>query len=155
MKTDQFKNKVILVTSDTGSIGRKLVIRLLRQNPKLVKIFIRDKHTYWLLEKGLEEQFPRQTFMHVIGDVRDENRLSLVYKNVDIMFHTAGLKHVPYAEQNLEESFEINIHGACSVIRAAAKNEVEKVIVISPDKAGPAVFNDRYYKTPYREVVHI
>lgn len=135
MKTDQFKDKVILVTGGTGSIGRELVIRLLKQEPKLVKIFARDEHTHWLLEKELEEQFPRKTFLHVIGDVRDENRLNLACRDVDIIFHTAGLKHVPYAEQNPEEAFEINVHGARSVIRAAANNDVEKVIAISSDKA--------------------
>lgn len=135
MKNNPFKDKIILVTGGTGSIGRELVIKLLRQNPKLVKIFARDEHTHWLLEKELEEQFSKQTFMHVIGDIRDENRLSLACKNVDVVFHTAGLKHVPYAEQNPEEAFEINVQGGRSVIRAAAQNGVEKVIAISTDKA--------------------
>lgn len=135
MKNNPFKEKVILVTGGTGSIGRELVIRLLKQNPTLVKIFARDEHTHWLLERELEEQFPKQTFMHIIGDIRDENRLSLACKNVDMVFHTAGLKHVPYAEQNPEEAFEINIQGGRSVIRAAVQNRVEKVIAISTDKA--------------------
>lgn len=135
MKNNPFKDKVILVTGGTGSIGRELVIRLLKQNPKLVKIFARDEHTHWLLERELEEQFQRASFIHVIGDVRDENRLSLACKNVDVVFHTAGLKHIPYAEQNPEEAFEINVQGGRSVIRAAAQNGVEKVIAISTDKA--------------------
>lgn len=135
MKNNQFKNKTILVTGGTGSIGCELVIQILKQDPKLVKIFARDEHAHWTLEKELEERFPRKSFLHIIGDVRNEQLLNTTLKGVDVVFHTAGLKHVPYAEQNPEEAFEINVQGGRSVIRSAAQNNVSQVIAISTDKA--------------------
>jgi FlaA1/EpsC-like NDP-sugar epimerase len=135
MMDDQFKDKTVLVTGGTGSIGREIVYRVLKQKPKLVKIYARDEYTHWLLEKELEEQFPKERFQHIIGDIRDEKRLDLALNGVDIVFHTAGLKHIPYAEQNPEEALEINTEGGRTVLHYAAQNRVSKVIAISTDKA--------------------
>jgi len=57
---------------------------------------------------------------------------------VDIVIHAAALKHVPIAEYNPMECIKTNIDGAQNVINAAIKNEVDKVIALSTDKAsGP------------------
>ncbi len=135
MIKSSLKNKTILVTGGTGSIGRALVTKILAQEPKLVKIFARDEYAHWLLEKELEERFQKDSFLHIIGDVRDARRLDLACSGVDVVFHTAGLKHVPYAEENPEEAFEINVQGGQSLIHASVQNGVERVIAISTDKA--------------------
>lgn len=135
MIKNSLQNKSVLVTGGTGSIGCALVAKILRQKPKLVKIFARDEYAHWVLEKELEEQFPEGSFLHIIGDVRDERRMLSACAGVDIVFHTAGLKHVPYAEQNPEEAFEINVQGGRNVIHAAAQSGVRRVVAISTDKA--------------------
>ena len=70
-----------------------------------------------------------------IGDVRDEDRLSLAFKDIDYVVHAAALKHVPAAEYNPIECIKTNIYGAQNVITAALKSKVKKVIALSTDKA--------------------
>ncbi len=135
MINNQFKDKVVLVTGGTGSIGGEIVRRVLQQKPKLVKIYARGEYAHWILERELEEKFPRELFQHIIGDIRDEKRLDLSLNNVDVIFHAAGLKHVPYAEQNPDEAFGVNVEGGNTLIRCAAKHNVSKVIAVSTDKA--------------------
>ena len=70
-----------------------------------------------------------------IGDVRDKDRLEMAMMEVDIVIHAAALKRVEVAEYNPFEAVKTNIHGAQNVIEAALKNNVDKVIALSTDKA--------------------
>ena len=70
-----------------------------------------------------------------IGDVRDKERLAMAMRGIDIVVHCAALKQVPASEYNPMECIKTNIHGAENVIHAAIKNNVEKVIALSTDKA--------------------
>ncbi len=131
-----FKDKTVLVTGGTGSIGAEIVFQLLdHQEPKLVKIFARDEYKHFELEKDLESRFPKDRFQHIIGDIRDLERLREVLKGVDIVIHTASLKHVTYCEENPEEAIKTNVIGAQNLINACTANKVAKVIAISTDKA--------------------
>ena len=76
---------------------------------------------------------------YFIGDVRDEKRLEEAMNGVDIVIHAAALKHVPVAEYNPMECIKTNIDGAQNVISAAIKNNVEKVIALSTDKASSPI----------------
>jgi FlaA1/EpsC-like NDP-sugar epimerase len=80
-----------------------------------------------------ENQYPHLKFC--IGDIRDYERFNQVFKNVDIVFHLAALKHVHIAEQNPLECIKTNILGSENVIQAAIQNSVKKVIALSSDKA--------------------
>ena len=70
-----------------------------------------------------------------IGDVRDQERLMLAARNVDILIHAAALKQVPASEYNPMEAIKTNIIGAQNVINACLANEKLKVIALSTDKA--------------------
>src|SRR3989338_7126140 len=127
-----FKNKIILVTGGTGSIGSEIVRQLLKHEPKQIRIFSRnDSKQYHLLEQLGHPKNVRA----LIGDIRDRARLDLAFENVDIVFHAAALKHVSLCEYNPLEAVKTNIIGSQNVIDAAFKNKVEKVIAISTDKA--------------------
>ena len=71
--------------------------------------------------------------------MRDFDRLKLAMQGVDIVIHAAALKHVPIAEYNPTECIKTNIDGAQNVINASIKNNVEKVIALSTDKAANPV----------------
>lgn len=130
-----FNNKNILITGGTGSFGKKYIeIILLKYKPNKIIIYSRDE----LKQYEMAQTFNDPCMRYFIGDVRDENRMIEAMDGVDIVIHAAALKHVPIAEYNPMECIKTNIDGAENVIKAAIKNEVEKVIALSTDKAsGP------------------
>lgn len=127
-----FKNKNILVTGGTGSIGSEIVRRVLKYEPKVVRILSRDETKQYELEKELGN---REKVRFLIGDVRDKDRLNRAFEGIDIIFHAAAMKHVPACEYNPFEAVKTNVIGTQNVIDSALDNEVEKVISISTDKA--------------------
>ena len=71
--------------------------------------------------------------------MRDKDRLSLAFKNIDYVIHAAALKQVPSSEYNPFETIKTNILGAQNVIDAALKNNVKKVVALSTDKAAAPI----------------
>lgn len=128
---NEFRNKTILVTGGTGTIGAKLVESLLKAGPKQIRVFSRDESKQYDLLEHLRHA-PKLRLL--IGDIRDEKRLELALQGVDIVFHAAALKHVPFCEYNPFETVKTNIIGSQNVIDAALKNKVGKVVAISTDK---------------------
>ncbi|KKT81447.1 MAG: hypothetical protein A3B99_04095 [Candidatus Yanofskybacteria bacterium RIFCSPHIGHO2_02_FULL_44_12b] len=127
----EFKDKVILVTGGTGSIGSELVAQLLGCQPRSIRVFSRNENSqYHLLEKL---GHPKNVRM-LIGDIRDKERLSMALYGVDLVFHAAALKHVPFCEYNPYEVVKTNIIGSQNLIEGAVQNGVKKVIAISTDK---------------------
>jgi len=131
-----FNNKNILITGGTGSFGKKYTeIILSKYKPNKIIIFSRDE----LKQYEMAQTFNNPCMRYFIGDVRDEGRLIEAMDGVDFVIHAAALKHVPIAEYNPMECIKTNINGAENVIRAAIKNNVEKVIALSTDKASSPI----------------
>ena len=82
---------------------------------------------------------PPSPIRYFLGDVRDLDRLNFAMQNVDIVIHTAALKHVPLAEYNPFEVVKTNIIGAQNIIQSAIQNNVKKVIALSTDKASSPI----------------
>jgi len=127
-----FKNKKILVTGGTGSIGSEIVRHLLKFAPAVIRIFDIDEEGQFYFTNELTA-YSNARFL--IGDVRNKERLRLAMRDIDIVFHAAALKHVPLCEYNPFEAIETNILGTQNVISAAIEQNVRNVIVISSDKA--------------------
>ena len=126
------KNKTLLITGGTGSFGNAAVEYLLKKSKfKKIIIFSRDENKQYLMQN----RFKDQRLRFFIGDVRDEDRLLMAFRNVDFVIHAAAQKHVPSAEYNPIECIKTNVNGAQSIISAAIKSEVKKVINLSTDKA--------------------
>lgn len=127
--------KSILITGGTGSFGREFVkICLDRYKPKKLIVFSRDE----LKQHDMSQDFPASEsscMRYFLGDVRDESRLEMAMRGVDIVVHAAALKQVPAAEYNPFECIRTNVHGAENVVRAATRTGVKKVIALSTDKA--------------------
>ncbi|HAV15450.1 MAG TPA: hypothetical protein DCX25_03905 [Candidatus Pacebacteria bacterium] len=130
-----FKGKVILVTGGTGSIGSEIVRQLLQYKPKQIRVYSRDESKHFFLQHELELLHARVDIRYLIGDIRDKERLDKAFNNVDIVFHAAALKHVPFCEYNPFEAVKTNVYGTQNVIDAALKYNVSKVVAISTDKA--------------------
>lgn len=126
-----FENKRILITGGTGSLGRALTERLLKHNVESIRIFSRNESNQIKMEDELNN--PRLRFF--IGDVRDKERLMRAIEGVDIVFHTAALKHVPVIEYNPFEAIKTNVIGSQNVIDCCHAEGVEVAICIGTDKA--------------------
>lgn len=128
---NEFRDKIILVTGGTGTIGSALVERLLLAAPRQVRVLSRDETKQSTLLEHLNHPANLRLF---IGDVRDRERLALACRGVDIVFHAAALKHVPFCEYNPFEAVKTNVIGSQNVIDAALQAGVAKVVAISTDK---------------------
>lgn len=126
-----FENKVILVTGGTGSIGSEVVRNLLKETPKVVRIYSRDESKQFALQQELKEY---TNVRYLIGDIRDKQRLSYAAEGVDFIFHAAALKHVPACEYNPMEAVKTNVIGVQNIIEVAIEHNVEKMVSISTDK---------------------
>lgn len=127
-----FKGKIILVTGGTGTVGRAIVNALTGLEPKTIRIFSRDESKQYDMQK---EFWEHRNVRFLIGDVRDKDRLMHAMKAVDIVFHTAAMKHVIACEYNPFEALKTNIDGTRNIIESAMESEAGKVILTSSDKA--------------------
>lgn len=127
-----FKDKSILVTGGTGSIGSEIVRKVLRCEPRVVRVLSNDEDGLFNLEHELRGG-PRVRFL--IGDVKDKQRLRRAIEGINFVFHAAALKHVPLCEYNPFEAVQTNVLGTQNIIEAAIEEEVDKLITLSTDKA--------------------
>ena len=129
------KNKNILVTGGTGSFGQAFAKIILKKYlPRRLIIFSRDEFKQTEMGNVLSPyKYPALRFF--IGDVRDQNRLEMAMRGVDIVVHAAALKQVTVAEYNPIECINTNILGAENIIEAAIRANVSKVVALSTDKA--------------------
>src|SRR3990167_2713557 len=132
--TSLFRDKNILVTGATGSIGSEIVRQLLAQNPQTVRLFSRDEHKQFLLQQEIGDATPHN-LRYFLGDVRDYPRLLRALEGVDYVFHCAAYKHVPFCEYNSFEAVKTNVIGTQNLIDAAITQGVGRVLLVSTDKA--------------------
>lgn len=132
---EKFSGKSILITGGTGTFGKALAKRLLKDfNPSKVIILSRDEWKQWDMRSS-NPIFDDARIRYFLGDVRDKERLMRGFKEVDFVVHAAALKQVPAAEYNPTEFVKTNIGGAMNVIDAAIDSGVKEVIALSTDKA--------------------
>ncbi|MCK4732792.1 MAG: SDR family NAD(P)-dependent oxidoreductase [Methanophagales archaeon] len=127
-----FENKKILITGGTGSIGIELLHELLKYEPAAVRILDIDETKQFELQQEFGDY---GNIRFLLGDIRDKERLHRAIEDIDIIFHTAALKHVLACEYNPFEAVKTNVIGIQNLIDVAMDEEVEKVIFTSSDKA--------------------
>lgn len=126
-----FSGKTLLITGGTGSFGNAVLNRFINSDIREIRIFSRDEKK----QEDMRRQLNNAKVKFYIGDVRDYNSLYSALKAVDYVFHAAALKQVPSCEFYPMEAVRTNILGTENLLRAAIENRVEKVIVLSTDKA--------------------
>ncbi len=129
------QNKVVLVTGAGGSIGSELVKSVCQFNPKCIIALEIDETELFYLANQLKNSKPKIT--PIIGDIRDEIKMQDVFERFspEIVFHTAAYKHVAMVEDHPGEAVKTNIQGTKILAEQSLKNQVEKFIFISTDKA--------------------
>lgn len=131
-----FQGKNILITGGTGSFGKKFIEYIMEHDcPSKIIVFSRDEMKQFLMHEDYKNKDKGNILKFVIGDVRDKERLDLACKGIDYIIHTAAMKIVPSAEENPSEAIRTNILGAMNIIEIALRNNVQKIIALSTDKA--------------------
>lgn len=134
---ENFKDKTVLVTGAAGSIGSELCRQLAGFGVKELVLFDNAETPMHNLRLELEERFPRLKFTPIIGDVRLQARLDYAFRKwrPQVVFHAAAYKHVPLMEENPCESVLVNVAGSRNVADMCIEYDVEKMVMVSTDKA--------------------
>ena len=134
---ENFSGKTVMVTGAAGSIGSELCRQLASFGPKKLILFDNGETPTHNLRLELEERFKGLDFVPVIGDVRQEPRLDYVFRKFrpQVVFHAAAYKHVPLMEENPCEAVRVNVAGSRNVADKCIEYDVEKMVMISTDKA--------------------
>ena len=126
-----FSNKTLLITGGTGSFGNAVLRRFLHTDVKEIRVFSRDEKK----QEDIRIALNNSKVKFYIGDVRNYDSLDCAMRGVDYVFHAAALKQVPSCEFYPMEAVRTNVLGAENVMNAAYANQVQRVIVLSTDKA--------------------
>ncbi len=129
--------KKILITGAGGSIGSELCRQIARWNPAELILLGHGENSIFETYLELQESFPTLKIEAIIADIKDGNRIDQEFEQYkpQVVFHTAAHKHVPLMEKNVEECVLNNIQGTQNILRACMKHEVDRMVLISTDKA--------------------
>jgi FlaA1/EpsC-like NDP-sugar epimerase len=129
---ESWQGKRVLITGVCGTVGRELLHQVVEQAPaEVIGLDNNESELFFLSEEY-------RTSPHVrfyLGDLRDRNELVRRMRGIDVVLHTAALKHVILCEQSPREAVQTNVLGTQNVIDAAIAGAVERVIFTSSDKA--------------------
>lgn len=129
--------KRIMVTGAGGSIGREICRQIARWSPAELVLLGHGENSIFESLLELNEDFPSLSIHPVIADVRDTSRIEEMFKlhQPQVVFHAAAHKHVPLMEANVEEAITNNVLGTRNVVGTANRYGVERLVLISTDKA--------------------
>jgi UDP-N-acetylglucosamine 4,6-dehydratase len=126
-----FDNKVLMITGGTGSFGNTVLKRFLDTDVREIRVFSRDEKK----QEDMRIELANHKVKFYIGDVRDYASVAQAMVGVDYVFHAAALKQVPSCEFYPMEAVKTNVLGTENVLSAAIATGVQRVVVLSTDKA--------------------
>lgn len=131
--------KRVLVTGAGGSIGSELCRQILALRPASLILVGHGENSIFDIKNELAKDFRgmSERIYWVIASVSDEHRINQVFNdfNPDVVFHAAAHKHVPIMESNLLEAVQNNVIGTRNIANACGKHGIERMVLISTDKA--------------------
>ncbi|HEX7434942.1 MAG TPA: nucleoside-diphosphate sugar epimerase/dehydratase, partial [Anaerolineaceae bacterium] len=129
--------KVVLVTGAGGSIGRELCRQIARWGPAELVLLGHGENSIFEALIELQEGFPSLPLRPIIADIRDMPRLKWIFNThrPQVVFHAAAHKHVPLMEINIEEAITNNVLGTLNVVEISLASCVQRLVMISTDKA--------------------
>ncbi len=129
--------KRVLITGAGGSIGKELCRQVARWGPGELILLGHGENSIFETLLEMEANFPSMPLHAVIADVRDLDRLNVVFERhlPQVVFHTAAHKHVPLMEVNVEEAILNNVLGTRNLVEVAVNFGTERLVMISTDKA--------------------
>lgn len=127
----------VLITGAGGSIGRELCRQVARWRPSELILLGHGENSIFATLLDLEGVYPGLPIHPIIADVRNLDRLSAIFENQmpNMVFHAAAHKHVPLMEINVEEAITNNVMGTRNIVDVSMSYDVERLVMISSDKA--------------------
>lgn len=134
---EALNGRIVLVTGAGGSIGRELCRQIARWGPAELLMLGHGENSIFEALLDLQESFPSLLARPLICDVRDRERMEnlMMRYRPQVVFHTAAHKHVPMMEKNVEEAVTNNILGTRNLVDLSLAHGVERLVMISTDKA--------------------
>ncbi len=132
METSPWRDKRVFITGVCGTIGRELLRQVLLHGPReIIGIDNNEAELFFLIETYRDHDK-----VHLyLGDIRDREKMMRMLQGVDIVLHSAALKHVVLCEESPNDAVQTNILGTQNIIDAAQNGRVDRVIFTSSDKA--------------------
>jgi len=131
-------SQVTMVTGAGGSIGSEICRQLAELNPSKIILMDHSEFALYQIEQEFREKFPASEIVCAVGDVKSNARLRQIMDvhRPAVLFHAAAYKHVPLMEEhNCWEAIRNNVLGTYVVANAAIESGVQKMVLISTDKA--------------------
>jgi len=127
----------VLITGAGGSIGAELCRQVARWRPSELIMLGHGENSIFATLVELEEVYSGLPIHPMIADIRNMDRLNTIFENQlpHVVFHAAAHKHVPLMEVNVEEAITNNVIGTRNVVDVSMNYEVERLVMISSDKA--------------------
>ena len=131
------EGKRVLITGAGGSIGSELSRQIARRNPAELVLLGHGENSIFQILLELQGNYPLLKLIPIIADIRNTQRLDSVFKThqPQIIFHAAAHKHVPLMEANPVEAVTNNVLGTRNLVQIALDHNVERLVLISTDKA--------------------
>jgi len=133
----QLRGQCVLVSGAGGSIGSEMCRQIAGFYPRRLIVLERAENNLFEIDRELRAKWPDLDVVPCVADVGDQSRLTAIFEHEgpSIVFHAAAHKHVPMMELNPGEAIKNNIGGTMTLAKAAAMAGIEKMVLISTDKA--------------------
>jgi FlaA1/EpsC-like NDP-sugar epimerase len=131
------EGKVVLVTGAGGSIGSELCRQIIPFNPAQLIMLDASEFNLYTIQMELEHERRFTNFIPVLGNLQDSiwTEKTLDQYRPEVIFHAAAYKHVPMLETQPWQAVRNNVLATASLVRAAVERGVERLLVVSTDKA--------------------
>jgi len=131
------EGKTVLVTGAGGSIGQELCRQIARWSPSKLILLGHGENSIFETYQSLKENHPSLPVITSIADIRETCRIDQEFSRnkPQVVFHAAAHKHVPLMEINVEDCILNNVLGTKNIIHSCEENKVERLVLISTDKA--------------------
>lgn len=134
---DAISGRKVLITGGGGSIGSELCRQVAAFGPRKLIIFDIYENNAYAIQQELRKKYPELNLEVLIGSVRDKNKLDDLFakERPELVFHAAAHKHVPLMEDSPNEAVKNNVFGTKNVAMMCDKYSVQRMLLVSTDKA--------------------